>query len=138
MLIKFSKTLIIGLISAAAFSPAYALTTSYGSKVNAVNDVVFEVVGQNSAASGQEYWCGASEFARRALKAGWRDQIFLVRGRGPSETTNRKSAVQFTLNPQAAGVSPAEASLSLNAMNPGENLTVQRAHQYCSAIPGRF
>ncbi|UWQ93371.1 hypothetical protein K3727_13185 [Rhodobacteraceae bacterium M382] len=118
---------------------ASAFSTRDGARVNQVNDVVFEVIGRSTASSAQQFWCAASEYARRALNAGWTDRVYLVQGRGQSVTTNRRSAVQFTMSPQAAGITPIENnSVRLNSLKPGESMSVQQANLYCSAIPDRF
>jgi len=104
-----------------------------------VNDTVFEVVGISSAGGGG-YWCGAADYAQRVLHADWAAPIYVVRGRGPSVTTGRRSAVQFSLvAPKLPGdPSAADAPLQkylpfhlLNEMTPGIHMSVQEAMGYC-------
>lgn len=116
---------------------ALAFSGKRGTQVAQVDNLVFEVVAR-SAGSGPDYWCGASDYARRALGAGWRTQIYIARGRGTSVTTGRRSAVQFTLDPTAAGVTPIDPSLSLNALKTGDHMSVQQANTYCNMGPTRF
>ena len=117
--------------------PADAFNGKFGVRVAPVNDVVFEVVPRSSG-SGPIFWCGAADYARQVLGAGWKTTIYIARGRGQSETTNRRSAVQFTLDPSAAGITPTGQSLSLNALKVGDNMTVQQANHYCTMPPSRF
>ena len=107
-----------------------AFTSKRGARVNPVNDIVFEVVPRNSG-SGEVIWCAAADYAQRELRAPWQARIYVVRGRGPSVTTGRRTAVQFTLDPTAAGVTPITPSLSLNSLQAGDNMTVQNGHTYC-------
>ena len=115
---------------------AEALSGRRGTTINAVNASVFEVVACGSG-RGADYWCGAADYARWALGVGWTQDIYIARGRGPSVTTGRKSAVQFTLDPTAAGITPASPSLSLNALKVGDSMSVQMANTYCSQPPVR-
>lgn len=107
-----------------------------GTRVNPVDNVVFEVIAR-SAGSADDYWCGAGDFAQRALGAAWAAPIYIVRGRGQSVTTGRRSAVQFTLDPQAAGITPRDNAFWLNAMEVGDNMSVQTAQTHCLRQPVR-
>jgi hypothetical protein len=107
-----------------------AFTSRRGAKVNPVNAAVFEVVPK-SGGIGADYWCGAADYAHRQLKASWQARIYIARGRGPSVTTGKRSAVQFTLDPAAAGITPAPSSLSLNSLKVGESMSVQNGFSYC-------
>lgn len=113
---------------------ADALTTRNGVRVNQVNSAVFEAVPRSSG-NGGIVWCAASEYARRSLNASWQTNVYVVRGWGPSETTNRRSAVQFTIDPTAAGITPTGPSRSLNAFPVGDHMTVQRANGFCEEQP---
>ncbi|MEX0287376.1 MAG: hypothetical protein AB3N23_22440 [Paracoccaceae bacterium] len=106
-----------------------------GTRVNPVNAAVFEVVARSST-RGPDFWCGAADYARRALGRGWTDRIYVARSMGPSVTTNRRSAVHFTLDPGAAGISPAKPSLSINAFRVGDSMSIQQANTHCN-IPLR-
>ena len=102
-----------------------------GATVNTVNAAVFEVVPRGTAV-GPTYWCAAADYSQRGLKAAWTAKIYIARGLGPSVTTGRRSAVQFTLDPKAAGVTPTPPSLSINALKTGDSLSVQQAFTYCN------
>ena len=128
-----------GLFAAFAMAlpdPGDAFTGRRGTRVNPVDDAVFEVIAR-TAGSGADYWCGAGEYASRALHAAWTARIYIARGRGPSVTTGRKSAVQFTLDPAAAGITPAPPSLSLNSLRVGDSMSVQEARSHCPMQPVR-
>jgi len=106
-----------------------------GTTVNAVNDSVFEVVAR-TAGSAQEYWCGAADYARGELGAPWSAKITLVRGRGPSETTGRRSAVQYALA-DAAGNVQERPILQFGQLVPGQTMTVTNAYRFCAGPVGR-
>ena len=105
-----------------------------GTWINQVNANVFEVIPRSSG-SGPVFWCGAADYAHRGLGASWSAQLYIARGRGPSETTKRRSAVQFTLDPGAAGISPSGPSYSLNSLRVGDHMSVQQAYLYCNQAP---
>lgn len=115
---------------------ADAFTGRRGTRVNPVDAVVFEVIAR-TAGSGADYWCGAGEYASRGLGAPWTARIYIARGRGPSVTTGRKSAVQFTLDPAAAGVTPTAPTISLNTLRVGDSMSVQQARGHCPMQPVR-
>lgn len=108
-----------------------------GAEVNPVNNTVFEVVSRG-AGSGPIYWCAAADYARRALGASWQTKVYIARGRGVSETTGKRSSVQFTLDAGAVGVTPSTSWLSTNSLAAGENMSVQQANTYCNIPPSRF
>ncbi len=116
---------------------ADAFTSRSGARVNPVNSAVFEVVPRNSGRT-NDIWCAASEFARRQLGAGWKTRVYVARDRGPSVTTGRRSAVQFTIDPQAAGITPVEGGFFKNGFNVGDSMSVQQADGMCEPVPIRF
>lgn len=111
-----------------------AFTSKLGARVNPVNAAVFEVVPRSSG-TGQVFWCSAADYAQRELGASWQARVYVVRGRAQSETTGRRSSVQFTLDPKAAGITPASSSISLNTFVVGDSMSVQQAHSYCQVSP---
>jgi len=133
----FAAVTVLALLPMLVPDVALAFSGRRGTRVEPVNNVVFEVVARGSG-TGPDYWCGAADFARRALGAGWSDMIYIARGRGQSVTTGRRSSVQFTLDPAAAGITPIEPSLSLNALKVGDNMSVTQANGYCNRGPDRF
>lgn len=100
-------------------------------EVNQVNDVVYEAVSEG-AHGGAAFWCAASDFALVHLKAKGNAEIYVVTLPGPSVTTDRKSAAQFTLDPAAAGIKPAELPNDLNELAIGGHMKVGVAHNFCS------
>ncbi len=120
-------TAVVALTGAARDADAF--TSRKGARVNPVNSLVFEVVPRNSR--GSEIWCGAADYAHRALGAPWQSRIYVYREMGQSETTGRRTAVQFTMDPQAAGIAPGASSLSLNNFVVGDSMSVQQAFTHC-------
>ncbi|MFV0515722.1 MAG: hypothetical protein ACK5MY_19080 [Jhaorihella sp.] len=127
---------LLGAFALALPDPGNAFSGRRGTRVNPVDDAVFEVIAR-TAGSGADYWCGAGEYASRALNAAWTARIYIARGRGPSVTTGRKSAVQFTLDPGKAGVASAPPSFSLNTLRVGDSMSVQQARGHCPMQPVR-
>ena len=116
--------------------PAEAFSARRHMRVYPVNDAVFEVIAPTAAVAG-DYWCGAADYAQRALGAVWNARIYIARGRGPSVTTGRRTAVQFTLQPAAAGVTPIGPVFAIDRMTPGDNMTVAQALTFCDQQPAR-
>ncbi len=106
-------------------------------RVSRINDAVFEVYGSTAASSGR-YWCGAGDYARRALNAPWTALIYVVRGRGPGVSVNKRTTVQFTLDPKAAGLQPAEGSFISLPLRVGRSQSVQLSVQDCDRPPVRY
>jgi hypothetical protein len=105
--------------------------------VNPVDDKVFEVIARTSGSAG-DYWCGAADYAQRGLGVAWTATLYISRGRGPSETTNRRTAVQFTLDPARAPQSAGGRIFQFGDLRAGDSMSVQRAHQYCTYPVPRF
>lgn len=116
--------------------PAEAFTGRRGTRVNPIATIGFEVIAR-TAGSSADYWCGAGEYAHRVVNAPWTTRIYVLRGRGPSVTTGRRSAVQFTLDPAAAGVVPQPQGLIVDLLAPGYSMQVQLAVTYCEQPPVR-
>ncbi|MBA83988.1 hypothetical protein ACSSNL_02665 [Thalassobius sp. S69A] len=76
------------------------------------------------------FWCGAGTYALRKL--GLNDRIYLVQGRAPSVTDPGASAVTFTVNPDHPVVGIYQHSgWSVSIKDPGYNLSVSSARQFC-------
>lgn len=111
--------------------------TVYRQNVYPVGDGVFEVVIESSQTS-SGYWCGASDYARRALGAGWNDRIYVYRGMAEGVVADRRSTVLFTMTPPQ-GAAPDQPAVSrVNAYRPGQSLTVRSAQSQCSNLVLRF
>ncbi len=94
-----------------------------------LSDRSFEVLGQ--AGSGNtDYWCAAGEYARRVLGVANAQRLYVSRGRAEAETANRKSAVQFSLDPPPNGDTSWRLLLSVTRV--GENLSAIEASNYCA------
>jgi hypothetical protein len=98
--------------------------------VNPVSEVVFEVIVPRFEVS-TDFWCGAADYSRRALGASWKTRIYVARTRGKSVTSNYPSAVHYTIDPKAAGVTPIETQMSLGSFKVGDSMSVQQANNYC-------
>lgn len=106
-------------------------------RVNQVDATVFEVYG-STAASSASYWCGAGDYAIRALNAPWTAQIYVVRGRGPGVSVNKRTTVLFTLDPGAAGIQPSDGGFITLSLREGRSQSVQLSLQDCDRPPVRF
>ena len=114
-------------------TPASALNARFGFQTVALNNSVFEVIPRGRT-DVDGYWCAASDFARRTLGAGWQQQIYVVRGYGPSEATGRRTAVQFSIAPPAGGI-PQKSSGFSSSFTPGNSMSVQGANGRCNLRP---
>ncbi|MBE1282602.1 MAG: hypothetical protein GJ676_04750 [Rhodobacteraceae bacterium] len=137
-MIRFSVlAVLMGLAAAVAPSQAAAFTATNGSRVNPVDSIIFEVIPRARSRNG-DYWCAAGQFARQRLGAGWRDRVYIARGMGQSVTTGRRSSVQFTLNPSAAGIEPLPSGGFRSGLPVGDSMTIQHAESYCEPVPIGF
>ncbi len=104
---------------------------AFGFDANAISDTEFEVIPRTRKDI-DGYWCEASDFARRILGASWQQQIYVLRGYGPSVTTNRRTAVQFSLTKPTNTAQ--EGSGVFSGFRPGDSMSVQRANTRCTRI----
>ena len=72
--------------------------TSGGTRVNPVNEDVFEVIARPGNERNQ-FWCGAGEYARRALGAPANAKVYAVGGAGQAVTMDSPNGAQFSLKP---------------------------------------
>lgn len=96
--------------------------------VTPVSDSVFEVVGRVGT-SAADFWCGAGDYALRFLDARPGQRIYVVREMGPSVTSNRRSAVHFSLSPPEGA--DTRTGLILSVKRQGENIPAAMAQNYC-------
>ncbi|SMO49043.1 hypothetical protein [Ruegeria faecimaris] len=120
------------LAAATLFEPGAVTAAPNGFQTVAVNDKVFEVIPR-ARRDVDGYWCAAADFARRSLGAGWQQNIYVVRGYGPSEATGRRTAVQFSLTPPA-NVEQSTSFVSIG-FQPGQSRSVQNANGLCFRQP---
>ncbi|MFA3921064.1 hypothetical protein [Ruegeria hyattellae] len=109
---------------------AMAFEAPNGMAVNPVDDSVFEVVARDDV-SGDAFWCAAGMYAEIKQKKRPGEKMSIARGLGPSETTDRLSAVQFTTDPVTAGVTPKSMGNDINEYNVGETLEIGIARGHC-------
>jgi len=109
--------------------------TMYGARVYPLEGGVFEVVPQTSGSGGgYDYWCAASEYARRYLGAGWQTRFYVYRGMAEGEASGRRSTVLFTLDPVAS--ERQQSGLHrINAFHVGDSMTVQSGDIQCNMFP---
>jgi len=98
-------------------------------RVNATGATQFEVVATVSAGA-KDYWCAAAQYAI-SQGAVANTRLYLVEGPGPSSTIPGRTAVQFTTDPAAAGITPVNPQLVLSVNVVGDNLATVAAQQYC-------
>ncbi|WP_298932696.1 hypothetical protein [uncultured Ruegeria sp.] len=121
-------------LAAFAFSiPATADAAPNGYRTEPINSTEFEVIPR-ARQDTDGYWCAAADFARRKLGAGWQQRIYVLRGYGPSVTTGRRTAVQFSLKPPAGGV-PQQSSFITVGFPVGYSMSVQGANGRCNIRP---
>jgi hypothetical protein len=108
----------------------HSFAATNGLSVEPVNDAVFEVNDWRGSPS-SAFWCAAANYARRQLKTDWNRRLFVARTMGPSVTSNRGAAVHFTVNQDEVNAATAGAGNSLASFVVGDNMTVQRANNYC-------
>lgn len=111
--------------------PAVANAAPNGYRTEPINATDFEVIPRTRQDI-DGYWCAAADFARRTLGAGWQQNIYVLRGYGPSVTTGRRTAIQFSLKKPTN--TPQQASL-LQSFTVGESMSVSGANAQCRAIP---
>ena len=107
-------------------------TAPGGASVYQINGEVFEVVAASTTGAAV-YWCGASDYARRVLGATWSQEITIFRTLGPSQATDRTSAVQFTVNPEAVGITRIRSNFP-NQLQVGDTNTASQANLYCDKL----
>ena len=128
---------LIALVTALAVLPlsAHAFTAQNRHKVADIGGGVFEVVGQPGSGA-RQFWCAAGDYAF-SRGAATNARVYLVEGRGPSVSQPGRTAVRFTTNPQAAGITPINPQLTLNVKAIGDNLRVASAREYCRIVVSR-
>lgn len=99
-------------------------------QVNKADANVFEVIGRPGAMK-EDYWCGAGDYVRRTQNVPWKTKIFVVSDISRGITTGAKSAVRFTLNPEAIGIEPYESNWIGNVLTVGYSRSVTSAFDQC-------
>lgn len=121
-------------LAALAFShPVPSDAAPNGYRTEPINSTDFEVIPRvDQFVDG--YWCAAADFARRKLGAGWHQQIYVLRGYGPSVTTGRRTAVQFSIK-KPEGITPPQSNIVTSSFVPGYSMSVQGANARCNLRP---
>jgi hypothetical protein len=136
-----ARKLIGALVSAAVIGAlplaAQAFSAKKNMQVNTLNSEVFEVVSSR-AAKGYEYWCAVGDYAQRGKGMPWKANIYVARGLGQSETTDKTSAVQFTFDPKAAGTPVSASYRSTSDVFVGDTMSVRQAVSQCQTLSGRY
>jgi hypothetical protein len=101
-------------------------------QVNVVDATSFEVVGRAGALV-DDYWCAAGDFARRSLRIPWQTTLYLARGRGPGVTSNRRTTVLFTTDPNQVQAASGSSVVS-SGMRVGTARTVTDAFGRCDDL----
>ncbi|QBF31219.1 hypothetical protein [Thalassococcus sp. S3] len=126
---------LVGLSAAAATAllpiSASAFRADNYMRVNPVGPATFEVINRPGKGP-SDFWCAAGDFVRGRLSVPSNQRVYIVRGRGPSQTEPGRSAVIFSLQPPAGVDTVAAAqSITLSTDRIGDNLSVALAVQYC-------
>jgi hypothetical protein len=122
-LVKLSAIAVVCLPVAAA-----AWTADNRLEVNALPGGAFEVIG-DPGSGGADFWCAAGDYALRELGAGATDRVYITRGRGTPETSQRRSGVQFSMT--APATVPQGMQLFMDMRRVGDSLNVAFARNYC-------
>lgn len=125
---RFILAIALTIATAAQADPFRALNRH---EVNALPNGDFEVISRVGAGPAQ-FWCGAGDYAIRALGVASNTRVYLVQDRAPSQTEPGRTAVTFSLTPPASvdqRSSVGQLFLSLDAI--GDNLSAVVAQQYC-------
>lgn len=124
----------VSVLTAVALSAAIEVSAApNGYQTKAINSTDFEVIPRTRR-DVDGYWCAAADFARRTLGAGWQQRIYVLRGYGPSVTTGRRTAVQFSLKAPTGGA-PQQGSFVSVGFQPGDSMSVQGANGRCNLRP---
>ncbi len=113
-------------------SQADFYSTRPQARIYALDSTSFEVVPPIGA-QGAAYWCGAADYARRRLGAGWSQEIYVQSGRADSQVTGRIDAVTFTLEP----VARTDAFPSIRrafGFKPGDHFSLSTAEGFCHEL----
>ncbi|UTS79888.1 hypothetical protein [Phaeobacter piscinae] len=119
-----------GLALVALSTPAFAFRAINRLEVVPAGTGQFEVIGRAGALK-SDYWCAAGDYVRKSLGLSWQTKIYAVDGIGPSATTGARSAVRFTLDPAAAGVTPFTGNWTGDILTPGYAFRANAAYGKC-------
>lgn len=135
MKLAFVAAIIATVLNLGLPGSSEANASRHSIRVNQMQGGIFEVIPRTG--NGYLFWCGAADYAHRVIGAPWTASLHISRGLGPSETTGRRSAVQFTLDANLAKTPPSGGYGSVNSLQAGDTMSVQRAFDYCFVPFGR-
>lgn len=123
------RSLLLSALVLAVPQMALAWRAANGTEVNPVSQTTFEVIPHGRSGP-SEFWCGAGDFAIRALGTSATQRIYISRAVGPSQTRPGSKAVEFSLSPppEAEGF---QAGYSLSVKSAGDSLDAAMAQRYC-------
>lgn len=98
-------------------------------QVVALSEYEIEVIGRPGAYK-SSYWCAAADFLRRN-RVPWKTRVYVVSGIGRGVSTGARSAVRFTLDPQASDVEIYENNVITDILHPGYGRTLTSAWGEC-------
>lgn len=133
MTARFSSLAVVLLVTlVATAASAREMGLRNGIRAQAVSNSVFEIAPRGGSGV-QEFWCGAGEYARRALGAKGGETLYVVGGIGQGQVINRKSTAQFSLLPpsQAQGASGRQGRWGPAL---GDSMTVSQARGRCRPV----
>ncbi|UWR53858.1 hypothetical protein K4F84_04370 [Phaeobacter inhibens] len=120
----------VGLVLVTLSTPASAFRAINRLEVVPAGTGQFEVIGRAGALK-SDYWCAAGDYVRKSLGLSWQTKIYAVDGIGASATTGARSAVRFTLDPAAAGVTPFTGNWTGDILTPGYAFRANAAYGKC-------
>lgn len=129
------KPVLAGLfvLAACAETGQGSFVTHTGARVLPVNEDVFEVVVRPVNERNQ-FWCGAGEYAHRALNAPSGATIYVVGGAGDAVTMESPNGAQFSLKP-ASQVTGATGRDTRWGPRLGQTMFVSEARGRCRKDP---
>ncbi|CUH53247.1 hypothetical protein [Shimia marina] len=133
---RWGLGLALSCVALAGCLSSEGFVTSSGVRVNPVNADVFEV----AARPGQgvsDFWCGAGDYAWRALGAADNERVYVVGGAGPGVTSDSKDTMQFSLK-QPGDVQGATGRQGKWGPHVGRNYFVGDARHQCNQMFRRF
>ncbi|WP_293575486.1 hypothetical protein [Phaeobacter sp.] len=90
----------------------------------------FEVIGRAGAFK-PDYWCAAGDYVRKSLALDWQTQIYAIDGISRSVTSDARSAVRFTLDPEQSGITPHQSNWVGDILTPGFSMRTSSAFGEC-------
>ncbi len=132
---KLVSALVLASLATGVFAASPTGFNYKKTRVFQLDASTFEVVPKKRPRV-DDYWCAASEFAVRRLGSAWRQRLYVASSYSDAVTTGRPSTIRFTLDPDAAGITPNDGSVS-SGFRVGDNMSIQLANTRCNKRPIR-